>query len=102
MNETSAIVGALLAGVVLGMIYFGGLWWTIRKGLSSKRPAVWFIGSLLLRTTIALAGVYLVSSGHWQRMLACLAGLFLARAFVTRFAHAPVDAKMRIDEGDVP
>jgi F1F0 ATPase subunit 2 len=25
--------------VLLGVIFFGGLWWTVRKGLSSKRPA---------------------------------------------------------------
>ena len=51
MNETLSLVLALVTGVLLGAIFFGGLWWTVRKGVSSKRPALWFLGSLLLRTS---------------------------------------------------
>ena len=70
MNETLTLVLAWVAGVVLGAIFFGGLWWTVRKGVSSKQPALWFFGSLLLRMSIALAGFYFVSGGHWERLLA--------------------------------
>ena len=31
------------------------------QGVSSQRPALWFLGSLLLRMSIALAGFYFVS-----------------------------------------
>ena len=62
MNEPLTLVLALVAGVVLGAIFFGGLWWTVRKGVSSKRPALWFFGSLLLRMSIALAGFYFVAA----------------------------------------
>ena len=92
MNETVILV--LLAGgagVLLGVFFFGGLWWTVRRGLSSKRPALWFIGSLLLRTSIVLAGIYLVSGGHWDLMLACLLGFVIARFIVTRLAGPPVE-----------
>ena len=61
MNETLTLALALAAGVLLGAIFFGGLWWTVRKGVSSQRPALWFLGSLLLRMSIALAGFYFVS-----------------------------------------
>jgi F1F0 ATPase subunit 2 len=37
---------------LLGTIFFGGLWWTIRKGISSKQPAALFFFSLLLRTVL--------------------------------------------------
>ena len=60
MNETLTLVLAWVAGVLLGAIFFGGLWWTVRKGVSSKQPALWFFGSLLLRMSIALAGFYFV------------------------------------------
>jgi F1F0 ATPase subunit 2 len=43
-----------------------------------------FLGSLLLRTSIALAGFYFVSGGHWERLLACLLGFVIARLIVTR------------------
>lgn len=83
MNEQLALVLAGLAGGGLGMLFFGGLWWTVRKGVSSKRPALWFLGSLLLRTGIVLAGFYLISGGHWERLLACLLGFVIARFIVT-------------------
>src|ERR1039458_7406986 len=69
MNETLSLVPALLAGVLLGAIFFGGLWWTIRKGFASTRPALWFLGSMLLRTSIALAGFYFMARDHGERPL---------------------------------
>ena len=34
MNERSRLMLAWLAGSALGAIFFGGLWWTVRKGVS--------------------------------------------------------------------
>ena len=79
MNETLTLVLAWVAGLVLGAIFFGGLWWTVRKGVSSQRPALWFFGSLLLRMGIALAGFYFVARGDWERLLLCLLGFVMAR-----------------------
>jgi len=93
MNETMILVLAGGVGVLLGAIFFGGLWWTVRRGFSSKRPALWFLGSLLLRTSIALTGFYLIALGHWERLLVCLLGFIIARLIVTRLirtAEKPV------------
>jgi F1F0 ATPase subunit 2 len=84
MNDVLNLVLALTAGLVLGSMFFGGLWWTIQKGLSSHRPALWFFGSLLVRTSLALAGFYFVFSGRWERLMACLLGFILARLIVSR------------------
>ena len=83
MSEPLTLVLAGLAGGGLGAIFFGGLWWTVRKGVSANQPALWFLGSLLLRMGIALAGFYVVSGGHLERLLACLVGFALARPVVT-------------------
>jgi F1F0 ATPase subunit 2 len=72
---------------LLGAIFFGGLWWTVRKGVLSKQPALWFLGSLLLRTGIILAGFYVVSGGHWERLLLCLLGFIMTRLIVTRLTQ---------------
>ena len=72
MNEPMTLGLALVAGLLLGALFFVGLWWTVCRGVSFKRPAFWFSGSLLLRMSLALAGFYLVGHGHWQRMVACL------------------------------
>ena len=90
MNNVLSFVPVLVAGVLFGAVFFGGLWWTVRKGFSSKQPGIWFFGSLLLRMSIALAGFYFVSGGHWERLLACLLGFVLARLIVTRLTNSPV------------
>ena len=81
MSEALALTG--MAGVGLGAIFFGGLWWTVRKGVSANQPALWFFASWLLRTGIALAGFYVVGAGHSSRLLACLVGFALSRPAVT-------------------
>lgn len=88
MNETLSLILACVVGVSLGMLFFGGLWWTIRKGVSSTRPALWFTGSTLLRVSIVLVGFYFISAGHWDRLLACLLGFVAARFIVTRLTRA--------------
>ncbi len=92
---------AALAGVVLGAMFFGGLWWTVRHALHARHPALWFVGSALLRMGLALGGFYWVGVGvaggaggaggaagagqgaSWQRLLACLIGFTLARVLVS-------------------
>ena len=91
MNDALSLAPAMVTGVLLGVMFFGGLWWTVRKGFSSKQPALWFFGSLLLRISIALAGFYFVSGGHWERLLVCLLGFVLARLIVTRLTGPPVE-----------
>ena len=83
MNESLTLVGAGLLGGMLGTAFFGGLWWTIRKGVASALPALWFLGSLLLRMSVVLAGFYFVGHGHWERLVACLVGFVMARFVVT-------------------
>jgi len=88
MNETLTWILAAAAGLVLGAIFFGGLWWTVRIGLLSPHPAVWFLGSLVARMSIAIVGFYFVGQGNGMRLMACLLGFFIARLTVTRLTGA--------------
>jgi F1F0 ATPase subunit 2 len=102
MSETWALILALLAGTLLGMTFFGGLWWTIRRGMSSQQPAALFFFSLLLRTGIALAGFYFVARDDWRRVLSCLLGFSLARLLVTWRTRVPIsDTKRAKAVGEV-
>jgi F1F0 ATPase subunit 2 len=84
VNELSIALLALAAGVALGAFYFGGLWWTVVRGVAARHAALWFFASLLLRTGVAMFGFYLVAHGSWQRLLVCLCGFAMARLIVTR------------------
>jgi F1F0 ATPase subunit 2 len=88
-SETLKMTLAWLAGAALGVMFFGGLWWTVRRGLSSQKPALWFLGSLLARMAVALTGFYFVSGGDWRRLVLCLLGFVMARTAITRLAKSP-------------
>lgn len=95
MNEVVAPALAFFAGAIIGAIFFGGLWWTVRKGVTASQPALWFLGSFVVRIGIAAAGFYFVSRGDFARLVACLFGFLAARLVVTRLTKspAPKDAK---------
>ena len=95
MTEALILVLAWAAGGLLGAIFFGGLWWTVRKGISSKRPALWFFGSMLLRTGLVLVGFYLVANGDWQRLLPCLVGFVMAQLIVMRLTRSTRERQIR-------
>ena len=82
--DNAIILGlAGLAGIGLGTFFFGGLWLTVRRGVSSPHPARLFLGSALLRMGVALAGFYFVGGDEWSRLVACLVGFLVARFAVT-------------------
>jgi F1F0 ATPase subunit 2 len=91
MNNFLIPAVALVAGLVLGTVFFGGLWWTVRKGVSSKHPALWFLGSMLVRMSIVLLGFYFVGRGDWQRLVACLIGFIIARFIVMRLTRTLIE-----------
>jgi F1F0 ATPase subunit 2 len=85
MNELAVLALAALGGAALGTIFYEGLYRTIRRGIESKAPALWFSGSLMLRTALVLGGFYAISAGNWHRLIACLPGFLLARVVVTAY-----------------
>jgi F1F0 ATPase subunit 2 len=91
MNGFMFLAPPLAAGLLLGAMFFCGLWWTVIRGVSSPWPAIWFLGSMLLRTSVALAGFYYVGRDHWERWLLCLLGFILARLVVERLIRHSVE-----------
>ena len=95
---------ALFAGTVLGGLFFGGLWWTVKKGVSSPHPALLFFSSLLFRGLIVLGGFYAVGGTHLSRLLTCLLGFIIARFISMRLTEketkTPLHAKTSVKEAD--
>ena len=75
---------AFLAGMGAGVFYSGGLWWTVRRLPTARQPALLTLGSFLVRTGLSLAVFYVVSGGHWERILASLLGFMIMRGFLVR------------------
>lgn len=87
MNETLLMIVALVAGMALGMIFFGGLWFTVKKAVTAKIPALWVLGSFIFRVGIVLLGFYFIGAGTWQRLVSCLIGFIAARFVVIHFTR---------------
>lgn len=89
MNDKLILFFSAIAGLGLGTFFFGGLWFTVKKGMESTHPALWFMGSLLLRTSLTLLGFYFVANGELSRLLVCFAGFILVRTVITRKTKSP-------------
>lgn len=100
MTDALSFIYSLIAGLLLGAFFFKGLWWTIRKGVKSERAALWFFGSMLLRTGVVMLGFYLLLSDSWQRMLAGLLGFFIARLTVMWLTRESKQSRPLAQEAD--
>lgn len=85
MDLPIEFIPVFLVGVATGVLFFGGLWLTVRALPNSKHPAMLGLVSFCGRTGLVLLGLVLVSDGRWQRALVCLAGLVAARFLLTRW-----------------
>ena len=99
MNEFVSLMFALLVGALLGVFFFAGLWWTVRKIESSKHVALLFLGSMLLRTGVVIIGFYFILGDNWQHLLAGLLGFIIARTIVTRLTRVNDKPKNTITAG---
>ena len=73
----------LVVGMVLGAIFFGGLWMTVQSAPKLKRPGFFFMLSVIVRTAVVLAGIWYFASGSAAAMTACLLGFVAFRLLAT-------------------
>ncbi len=92
MNEISNLIWAFIVGLLLGVLFFGGLWITVKKIINSKTPGLLMVGSFVLRITIVLAGFYFIGLGDWKKLIACLIGFMVSR-FTVIYLTKSLDEK---------
>ena len=114
MGEARVLIEALLAGVLLGAVFYYGLWWTVRGSAAANRVSLWLTGSFVLRASIAVSGFYWVSQGDWHSqgdshgrgdwhvLIPCLLGFLSARIAVTLLTRLPRPRKHPDLQGDRP
>lgn len=88
----STIVWPLIVGLLLGVLFFGGLWFTVKKLTTAKMPAVLVLGSFVFRIGIVMAGFYFIGLGDWKKLVVCLIGFIAARFAVIHYTKS-VDEK---------
>jgi len=78
----------LLAGAALGVVFFGGLWLTVRALPHSRHATLLALASYWGRTLLVVGGLLLAMDSSWQRALICLSGFTVARIGMARWAPA--------------
>lgn len=81
----ASLAGSLLAGALLGLFYFAGLWWTVRQLGSSQHVALLFLCSMLVRTGIVVVGFYFILGDSWPGLVTGLLGFVAVRTLAMRW-----------------
>lgn len=100
MSESTHLLLALTEGILLGFVFYGGLLWTVHKGVLSKNTPLWFLGSFLLRTSLTLLGFYFILNKHWSHFLVCFLGFIGVRHLLTRLMKPTVTSTCLVSESD--
>ena len=83
----------LLWGMTLGLLYFGGLWLTVRRIGEVQHQALLMISSFFIRNLLVVAGFYPVVLQGWQPTVICLTGFIAIRFLLTRWIKVPLTNK---------
>lgn len=84
----TSLIHGLAVGSGLGVLFFGGLWLTVRRLPRARRPGLLAAGSFLARLLLVGAGLWWVARGGGWALAAALAALLAARELLRR-ALAP-------------
>lgn len=83
---TDLVIG-IGAGAAVGLVFFGGLRWTIDRLATSRRPRLLVVGSLVVRTVLLVAVLIALADGGFVRVVAALGGVLVARTAVVAAAN---------------
>lgn len=84
-NEIIQYLLAVPAGILVGILYFGGLYYTLRRVTSGKGGAFFTVFSFIVRLAIlgaALVGIAL--AWGWPQLLAAGAAAILVRVVMAQ------------------
>jgi F1F0 ATPase subunit 2 len=72
-------LAGFICGLGLGMLYFGGLYLTLKRLAVSRQPALLTYGSFAARSIVCLLGFYLISRGGLMGLIGSIAGFALMK-----------------------
>ncbi len=84
MSEVVLWSVTFVGGILLGLLFYGGLWWTVRLLPAVRRPALWMLSSFILRVMVTVGGFALLTAGDWRKVAFALFGFVVARVVIVR------------------
>lgn len=92
------IVMAFMAGMGLGLFYFGGLWLTVVRLSTTQHPFRFLFSSFLLRLSLSIAAFYWIMGQHWERLVAAFLGFLLWRTILLNRVQRQSIAHEKIED----
>ncbi|HDR90930.1 MAG TPA: ATP synthase subunit I, partial [candidate division Zixibacteria bacterium] len=64
--EILGIILSIIAGGVVGLVFFGGLWLSVKSIPTAKNPAAFMLLSFVVRIAVFVAAFYSIAKwGNW-------------------------------------
>lgn len=98
INDWFYLVKALVAGVMMGIVYFGGLWLTVQNLKKYSHPGFLALTSFIVRLALFLFVLYFITDGHWIGVGIFLFGFFVVRT-ISIWLNRPIKSKL-VNEGE--
>lgn len=76
-------------GIILGILFFGGLYLTVGKLNEVKNPSLLVIFSFIIRMAILLGGLFYLSKKGYQAILLALVGIVLVKFIMIFMVNKP-------------
>lgn len=80
----------LAGGAAIGLVYFGGLWTTVRRLPTARRPGLLVFASFVARIAVAVTGFVLLLGGDTRRAVVALIGFLAVRTVAVRRGRSAV------------
>jgi len=83
-----AVILSVLIGVALGLFFYGGLWFTVRRLATTPHPVLLTLGSFWIRLVVVLAAFAFLTRAGLEYVALAMASFILGRLAVSRFIPA--------------
>jgi len=78
------IVVGVVVGACLGLVFFGGLWWTTQRLATARQPGLLLALSLLTRLAIVALALVVLARFNAAALIGALFGLIAVRIAMVR------------------
>ena len=87
MSGVVAILSVLI-GAGLGLVFYGGLWYTVLRLATTEHPVLLTLGSFWIRLAVVLSAFVVLTREGVEYAVMAMAGFILGRLAVSKFVPA--------------
>ncbi len=100
--DVLGILLSIISGGIVGLVFFGGLWLSVRVIDRIKHPGWLMLFSFVIRITVFVGAFYAIAKyGNWLYLVIALASALIVRTILIRtIGRKGVERQKNIDEDE--